>query len=216
MTATNRPALVVLSIFAVAGALCVPPAADLIPSARAAAIEPPPVGGVDGTIATFSCAGYDSASGDLGVIVQSKFFAVGSVVPWAKAGVGAIATQAAGNTSYGPHGLDLLGWGFSPEKAIAALTAADTLRDSRQLGIVDASGRSAHLHREGMHGLGRRDRGAELRGAREHPGRRGGRARDGRGVSGDPKATSATVCSPRSKPARQPGAIRAACNRPLS
>jgi uncharacterized Ntn-hydrolase superfamily protein len=109
----------------------------------AAALDPPLPGGVNGTVATFSCVGFDPETGDLGVVVQSKFFAVGAVVPWARAGVGAIATQASANTSYGPRGLDLLSGGASPEEAIAALTSADTLRERRQIGIVDAAGRSA-------------------------------------------------------------------------
>lgn len=93
-------------------------------------------------IATFSCIGYDPETGDLGVAVQSKFFAVGSVVPWARANVGAIATQAFGNTTFGPRGLDLLAAGQTPEEVLSALIAPDTLRERRQLGIVDAKGRS--------------------------------------------------------------------------
>lgn len=104
--------------------------------AHAAAPAPP-------AIATFSCVGFDPATGDLGVVVQSKFFAVGSVVPHARAGVGAIATQAFANTTFGPSGLDLLAKGDSPEAVIAALTAADSLAARRQVGIVDAQGRSA-------------------------------------------------------------------------
>lgn len=111
--------------------------------AGASPIDPLPSGAPDKTIATFSCVGFDPETGDLGVIVQSKFFCVGSVVPWAKAGVGAVATQAAGNTSYGPRGLDLLASGLAPEQVVANLTGADSLRDRRQLGIVDATGRSA-------------------------------------------------------------------------
>ncbi|MHC4663279.1 MAG: DUF1028 domain-containing protein [Planctomycetota bacterium] len=92
------------------------------------------------TVATFSIVGFDPVTGDLGVAVQSKFFGVGAVVPWAKAGVGAIATQAAGNTTYGPKGLDLLAAGNSAEFVVKKLTGADPGRDYRQLGIVDAKG----------------------------------------------------------------------------
>ena len=92
---------------------------------------------------TFSIVGFDPATGDLGIAVQSKFLAVGSVVPWAKAGIGAIATQSWANTSYGPRGLDLLAAGKSPEEALAALTGADDRPQQRQAGIVDAHGRSA-------------------------------------------------------------------------
>lgn len=94
-------------------------------------------------VATFSCVGFDPVTGDLGVVVQSKFFAVGSVVPHARAGVGAIATQAFANTAYGPAGLDLLAKGESPEAVLAAITGADSLAARRQVGIVDAKGRSA-------------------------------------------------------------------------
>ncbi len=94
-------------------------------------------------VATFSLVGYDPDTGDLGVAVQSKFFAVGAVVPWARAGVGAVATQALANTTYGPSGLDMLTGGSSAAEAVAALTAADAGRDQRQLGIVDAAGNAA-------------------------------------------------------------------------
>jgi uncharacterized Ntn-hydrolase superfamily protein len=126
-----------ISILAVAAAAIAPGQSVASP------IDPLPTGAPSGTIATFSCVGLDPETGDLGVIVQSKFFCVGSVVPWAKAGVGAVATQAAGNTSYGPRGLEMLAWGLSPEQAVAALAGADSLRERRQLGIVDAAGRSA-------------------------------------------------------------------------
>ncbi len=94
-------------------------------------------------VATYSIAGFDPQTGDLGVAVQSKFLAVGAVVPWARAGVGAVATQALANTSYGPDGLDLLGQGLTPTEAVARLTAADDRRDHRQVGMVDAQGGSA-------------------------------------------------------------------------
>jgi uncharacterized Ntn-hydrolase superfamily protein len=86
---------------------------------------------------------YDPKTGDLGVAVQSKFFGVGTVVPWAKVGVGAIATQALANLDYGPEGLKLLSQGKSPEEVIKALTGADAESASRQLGVVDAKGRAA-------------------------------------------------------------------------
>lgn len=95
------------------------------------------------TVATFSIVAYDPATGDLGVAVQSKFFGVGSVVPYAKAKVGAIATQAAANVRYGPEGLELLAAGQSAEEVVKRLTEADPGRDQRQLGVVDAQGRAA-------------------------------------------------------------------------
>lgn len=89
---------------------------------------------------TFSIIAWDPRNGDLGIAVQSKFLAVGAAVSWARAGVGAIATQALANLSYGPQGLDLLAKGASAREAVEALTAADGQAEHRQLGIVDARG----------------------------------------------------------------------------
>ena len=94
-------------------------------------------------VATFSIVGFDPLTGELGVAVASKFLAVGSVVPWARAGVGAVATQAYANTTYGPEGLDLLASGMSAQQVVDSLVKADSGRDQRQVGIVDAEGRSA-------------------------------------------------------------------------
>ncbi len=92
---------------------------------------------------TFSIVAYDPETRDLGVAVQSKYFAVGSVVPRAEANVGAIATQAWANVSYGPDGLALLRRGLTPSEVVAKLTEADVSRERRQLGIVDARGNVA-------------------------------------------------------------------------
>src|SRR5262249_54056120 len=89
---------------------------------------------------TFSIVARDLQAGELGIAVQSKFLAVGAVVPWARAGVGAIATQALANTSYGPHGLDLLASGLSAAKTLAQLTSADEGQADRQVGIVAIKG----------------------------------------------------------------------------
>lgn len=94
-------------------------------------------------VATYSIVAFDSKTGDLGVAVQSKFFGVGSVVPWAKAKVGAIATQSYANTTYGPEGLKLLESGKRPQEVIERLTRADERREVRQVGIIDAQGRAA-------------------------------------------------------------------------
>jgi uncharacterized Ntn-hydrolase superfamily protein len=102
-------------------------------------------------VATFSIAGFDPHTDDLGVAVQSKFFAVGSVVPWAKAGVGAIATQSYANVSYGPDGLELLAKGKSARETVETLTSADGNKQRRQLGIVDAKGNSASFTGSGCH-----------------------------------------------------------------
>ncbi len=92
---------------------------------------------------TFSIVGYDPKTGDLGVAVASKFFAVGAVVPWAKAGVGAVATQSYANTTYGPKGLELLAGGKSPDEVVKALTEDDKQSAQRQVGIVDTKGNTA-------------------------------------------------------------------------
>jgi uncharacterized Ntn-hydrolase superfamily protein len=94
-------------------------------------------------VATFSIAAFDPETDSLGVAVQSKFLAVGSVVPWARAGVGAVATQAMANYNYGPRGLDLMAEGRTAEETVEALTSSDEGRDHRQLGVVDAQGRAA-------------------------------------------------------------------------
>ncbi len=91
---------------------------------------------------TYSIVAYDPVTGDLGVAMQSRFLGAGAVVPYAKAGVGAIATQASANTTYGPRGLKLLEKGLAPEQVISQLTESDEGRDHRQIGIVDARGRS--------------------------------------------------------------------------
>jgi uncharacterized Ntn-hydrolase superfamily protein len=94
-------------------------------------------------ISTFSIVAYDPETKELGVAVQSKFIAVGAVVPWAKAGVGAVATQAFANTTYGPQALERLAKGEKPDDIVKALTEADDGRAQRQLGIVSAKGESA-------------------------------------------------------------------------
>jgi len=92
---------------------------------------------------TFSIVAFDPKTGDLGVAVASKFLAVGSVVPYAQAGVGAIATQSFANTTFGPKGLALLKKGLTPSQVLKQLLANDKDRELRQVGIVDAKGRAA-------------------------------------------------------------------------
>ncbi|HSB39760.1 MAG TPA: DUF1028 domain-containing protein [Gaiellaceae bacterium] len=94
-------------------------------------------------VATYSIAACDLDTRQWGVATQSKFLSVGSVVPWAEPEVGAIATQAWANPSYGPDGLALLREGLSAEEVLERLTSADEGRDHRQLGIVDGRGRGA-------------------------------------------------------------------------
>lgn len=94
-------------------------------------------------VATFSIVARDPATDEWGVAVQSKFLAVGAIVPWARAGAGAVATQAWANYSFGPRGLDLLEQGRSAAEVADLLIAADEGRDHRQLGVVDRQGRAA-------------------------------------------------------------------------
>lgn len=92
---------------------------------------------------TFSIVGIDPSNGDVGVAVQSKFPNLRPIVPWAEAGVGAIATQSFINVSYGPKGLSLLRNGASAEEALKILIANDSGRDVRQVGLIDAKGNAA-------------------------------------------------------------------------
>jgi uncharacterized Ntn-hydrolase superfamily protein len=94
-------------------------------------------------VATFSIVGFDPDTEELGIAVQSKFLGVGAVVPWAKAGIGAVATQSYANTSYGPRGLDLMQSGRTAQETIDILTGEDGERSLRQVGIVDARGNAA-------------------------------------------------------------------------
>jgi uncharacterized Ntn-hydrolase superfamily protein len=94
-------------------------------------------------VATYSIVACDLDAGQWGVATQSKFLAVGSVVPWAEAQVGAVATQSYANPRYGPDGLALLRQGLSAEQVVKRLTEADDEREQRQLGIIDARGQAA-------------------------------------------------------------------------
>ena len=95
--------------------------------------------------ATFSIVAIDPVTGDLGIAVASRYFAVGAVVPWADAGVGAIATQAGVNVGYGPRALELLRQGLTAQQVLDRLLAEDTFprKDARQVAIVDAKGNVA-------------------------------------------------------------------------
>jgi uncharacterized Ntn-hydrolase superfamily protein len=95
------------------------------------------------TYGTYSIAACDLEAGQWGVATQSKFLAVGSLVPWAEPHVGAVATQAYANPRYGPRGLTLLREGLSAEAVVERLTSADEEREHRQLGVVDRDGRAA-------------------------------------------------------------------------
>ncbi len=92
---------------------------------------------------TFSVVAFDPRTKDLGVAVESRFVAVGSVVQWAQAGVGAVATQSYANTTYGPKALAMLKRGMHPKDVIRKLTASDKEAAKRQVSIIDARGRPA-------------------------------------------------------------------------
>lgn len=94
-------------------------------------------------IATFSMVAYDSMAGEWGVAVQSRFLAVGAVVPFAQAGLGAVASQAWGNTAFGPRALQMFARGVGADSALACLLATDSNRSYRQVGMVDFRGNSA-------------------------------------------------------------------------
>src|SRR5262245_8250889 len=146
-------------ILAVAAAACGRDGARMEPAAgapycrRAGAVTALPAAGLAGSLGaamrestlrplhTFSIVARDPATGDLGVAVQSHWFAVGSLVTWAEPGVGAIATQSFVEPSYGPLGLALLRDGVAAPDALAKLVAADAGRDVRQVAVVDAAGR---------------------------------------------------------------------------
>lgn len=126
-------------------------------------------------LATYSICACDLEAGRWGVATQSKFLAVGSVVPWAAAHVGAIATQSYANPRYGPDGLALLGEGLSAEEVVDRLTSADEGRAGRQLGVVDGQGRAATFTGDSCHSWA------------------GGRTGDGYAAQGNILVSGATV-----------------------
>ena len=143
----------------------------------------------DRPIATYSIVACDLEAGQWGVAVQSKFLAVGSVVPWAEPHVGAVATQAYANPRYGPDGLALLREGLSAQEVVERLTGADDGREHRQLGVVDAQGNARDVHRQGVHATGPEAAPGRLRGAGQHPRLGGDRRRAGRDLRGDARAS---------------------------
>jgi len=103
------------------------------------------------SLSTFSIVAFDPQEEEWGVAVQSKFLAVGAVVPWAQAGVGAVATQSYANTSFGPEGLALMAQGLGADETLEQLIAGDEGRARRQVGLVDAQGRTATFTGEECH-----------------------------------------------------------------
>ena len=123
---------------------------------------------------TFSIVAADPEAGDWGVAVASRFPCVGAVVPWARAGVGAVATQSWANTAFGPDGLALMHEGVPAEETLGRLVEADEGREDRQVGLVDAAGRAATFTGLDVHGLGRRRDRPRVRRSGQHPRGRGG------------------------------------------
>ena len=121
------------------------PAAFLLLAIAPLGAETPPATNALGEplVSTFSIVALDPETGDLGVAVQSKFPNVRAVVPWARAGVGAVATQSFAKVSFGNDGLELLARGATAEEALAILVRDDPQREQRQVGIVDARGNAA-------------------------------------------------------------------------
>ena len=99
--------------------------------------------GPDPWFGTFSIIAFDPVTNELGVGVQSRAFGAGAAVPYAKPGVGAIATQASANRQYGPKAIALLEQGLSPAEVVKRITDEDPGRDTRQVAVIDAKGRSA-------------------------------------------------------------------------
>ncbi len=97
----------------------------------------------DPLVSTFSMVAFDPENGDLGVVVQSKFPNLRPVVPWARAGVGAVATQSFAELDYGIKGLDLMENGATAEEALRIVLRGDDGREDRQVGVVDAHGNAA-------------------------------------------------------------------------
>ncbi|MGH7725367.1 MAG: DUF1028 domain-containing protein [Candidatus Eiseniibacteriota bacterium] len=112
-------------------------------AAPAPAAAPAAAPARDPIVHTFSIVARDSVTGDLGVAVQSHYFAVGPIVPWAEPGVGAVATQSLVEVAYGPRGLSLMRAGRSAPDALAELVAQDSGRAGRQVAMIDARGRVA-------------------------------------------------------------------------
>ena len=141
MTRQLRQALIAHWLPVMLGGLSGPLTSYLSPlTAQQPVVSPPHF---DKLAHTYSIVAYDSATGDLGVAVQSKFPNVGGIVPWGRAGVGAVATQSLGNTAYGERGLDLIAQGATAEEALRIVMRTDTMLQDRQVGLVDARGNAA-------------------------------------------------------------------------
>lgn len=116
----------------------------LLPVIAGAADPSPPLAATP-TVATFSIVATDPVTGEIGVAVQSRIVGVGGIVPFARSGIGAVATQAYANVAYGPAGLEAMAQGISPEEVLTLLTENDALRENRQVGLINAAGVAANF-----------------------------------------------------------------------
>lgn len=131
------------TLLLIAAVLFPPPGATGSVSGKDSRSDGPRPQGEHPRVATYSIVARDPLTGDFGVAVQSRYMAVGAVVPWAAANAGAVATQAFANPSYGPDGLRLLTQGRRAQEVVDSLVAGDPGRDERQLGVVDLEGNAA-------------------------------------------------------------------------
>ena len=136
-------------------------------------------------VSTFSIVASDPETGESGIAVASRFFAVGSVVPWASADVGAVATQSFANTSFGWRGIELLKNGLTPEETAEVLIRHDDNPTRRQFGIVAPDGSSVTYTGENCIAWAGGRNGPHYAGAGEYSGQRGSRHRHGEDVSGN-------------------------------
>ncbi len=155
---------------------------------------------------TFSIVARDPATGDLGIAIASKALAVGAVAPFARAGVGAISTQALPNVTYGPDALEQLAAGEDAETVLAALTAADSMASQRQAGIVDALGRSASWTGSNCMAWAGGPNGPRGRDPGEHPDRPRGGGRDAGRLGG--RLRDVPAAARRGAAGRRPGRRR--------
>ncbi len=160
-------------------------------------------------VATFSVVAWDASLPAWGIAVASKFPAVGAVVPWARAGAGAVATQSYANTTYGPEGLQRMSAGESAAQALQALLDDDPGREQRQAGFVDRRRRRRHFHRVRVSGVGRRMDRRRRRHPGQHPGRTAGRRGDGAGLRCARRGPGPPPRWRHCSPATGPGAIDA-------